>query len=157
VEPVIERLGKLTEKAAQDGFVLLHENEVEIVGDTPERCLRLMRGVDHPNLRFIWDSANFVQVGIAQVVDKYWDLLRSYTSYIHIKDALLENRQVTPAGEGDGQIPELLRRLNAEGYSGVLAVEPHLFVEGRSGHSGVAGMTTAVNALRQVMAKVGLS
>ena len=56
VPEVIDRLGKLTEKAASAGFYLLHENEKEIVGDTPERCHALISGVNSSHLRFIWET-----------------------------------------------------------------------------------------------------
>jgi sugar phosphate isomerase/epimerase len=158
VGEVVDRLGALTEKAAAAGFTLLHENEKDIVGDTPERCTQLMSGVNHPNLRFIWDPANFVQVGVKAGVDNYWDSLEPYIDYIHIKDALLDAGTVKPAGEGDGQVPEMLTRLKNMGYNGILALEPHLKVAGHSGgFSGEDGMTTAVNALRKVMTEVGLS
>lgn len=158
VPQVIDRLGKLTDRASSAGCTLLHENEKDIVGDTPERCHALLSGVDSPYLRFIWDPANFVQVGVGQLTERYWDLLSPYIGYVHIKDSRLSDRQVVAAGEGDGQIPELLTRLKAAGYSGVLALEPHLKMAGHStGFSGPEGMAYAVNALRAVMQQVGLS
>lgn len=157
VSETIDRLGQLTEKAASTGYTLLHENEKEIVGDTPERCQALLAGVNSPHLRLIWDPANFVQVGVENLTERYWDTLSPYIGYIHIKDARLADGTVTAAGEGDGQIPQLLTRLKDAGYAGVLALEPHLKVAGHStGFSGTEGMTYAVNALRQVMAAAGL-
>ena len=157
VDETIERLATLADKAATGGYMLLHENEKEIVGDTPERCLALMSGVNRDNFRFIWDPANFVQVGVDKLTDRFWDSLSPYIGYIHIKDAKLADGTVTPAGEGDGQVPELLIKLKATGYDGILALEPHLKVAGHStGFSGTDGMTTAVNALRKVMNQVGL-
>lgn len=157
VPEVIDRLGALTEKAASAGFYLLHENEKDIVGDTPERCHALVTGVNSPHLRLIWDPANFVQVGVADQVDRYWDLMGSLIGYVHIKDARLADGRVTAAGEGDGQVPQLLARLKDAGYSGVLALEPHLKVAAHStGFSGADGMTYAVQALRKVMAGAGL-
>ena len=152
------RLGHLTALAAREGFTLLLENEKDIVGDTPERCLALLRQVDSPHLRFIWDPANFVQVGVANQVNDYWDTLSPYIGYIHIKDALLEGGQVKAAGEGDGQVKELLAHLRDSGYEGVLALEPHLTIAGHSGgFSGIEGMTYAVAALRGLMQAVGVS
>lgn len=157
VSETIDRLGQLTEKAASTGYTLLHENEKEIVGDTPERCQALLAGVNSPHLRLIWDPANFVQVGVENLTERYWDTLSPYIGYVHIKDARLADGTVTAAGEGDGQIPQLLTRLKDAGYAGVLALEPHLKVAGHStGFSGTEGMTYAVNALRQVMAAAGL-
>jgi sugar phosphate isomerase/epimerase len=157
VEDAAERLAILTEKARQNDYRLLLENEKGIVTDTPERSHAVLSAINSPNLRFIWDPANFVQVGVAQQSDKYWNLLSPDTSYIHIKDAMLAEGKVKPAGQGDGQVPELLAKLKAADYSGMLALEPHLAIAGHSGgFSGVDGMTLAVKSLRAVMAQVGM-
>jgi sugar phosphate isomerase/epimerase len=64
---------------------------------------------------------------------------------------------VRPAGEGDGQVKQLLTRLRAAGYDGFLALEPHLAIAGHSsGYSGPEGMAVAVEALRNVMQQAGL-
>jgi sugar phosphate isomerase/epimerase len=156
VDETIERLARLVESAARAGFLLLHENEKEIVGDTPERCAALIKGVDSPHLRGIWDPANYVQVGIAEQVTRYWDLLGPDTAYVHIKDALLESGEVRAAGEGDGQVKDLLIKLRDSGYQGVLSLEPHLTVAGHSGgFSGPEKMRYAVSALRVLLEEVG--
>lgn len=154
----IERLTVLTEIAAQNDLQLLLENEKGVVGDLPERCLQLMRAIDSPHLRFIWDPANFVQCGAVEQVDHWWEELHRYIGYIHIKDARLADYSVTLAGEGDGQLPELLTRLQETGYEGVLSLEPHL-LEARhsSGFSGADGMEAAVGALRELMAAAGIA
>ena len=148
----IERLSQLADIAAREGLTLLLENEKGVVGDLPERCLRIMQAIDSPYLRFIWDPANFVQCGAARQVDAWWDSLSPYIGYIHIKDSRLADKSVTVAGAGDGQLPQLLSRLHASGYAGVLSLEPHL-LEARhsSGFSGAEGMAMAVGALRDLM------
>lgn len=153
----IDRLGALCEIAEEEALQLLLENEKGVVGDTPERCLQLLRAIDSPRLRFIWDPANFVQCGAVDQVDRFWDELHPYTGYIHIKDARLADGSVTVAGEGDGQLLELLTRLRDRRYEGVLSLEPHL-LEARhsSGFSGADGMTAAVDALRKLMAEAGI-
>lgn len=156
VPEVIDRLRQLADLAGAAGVTLLHENEKDIVGDTPERCLALAQGVNHPHLRLIWDPANYVQVGIADVTARYWDALRPYVDYIHIKDALLDGGAVRAAGEGDGQIELLLTHLRDAGYQGVLALEPHLAMAGHStGFSGPDGMAYAVRALRGLLTGIG--
>ncbi len=165
----IDRLGKLTDIATSLELQLLLENEKGVVGDLPANCLQLMTAIDSPNFRFIWDPANFVQCGAAEHVDAWWEALHPSIGYVHIKDALLPNpapkhgreeesrSAVKVAGEGDGQVKELLANLNASGYAGVLSLEPHL-LEARhsSGFSGADGMEMAVNALRGLMAEVGI-
>lgn len=156
LDDVIARLARLTEKAQAAGIELLHENEREIVGDTLARCHALVSGVNSPHLRFLWDPANFVQVGETKVTERGWPLLGAWTTYIHIKDAHQANGNVCPAGEGDGQIRELLQILVGQNYEGFLSLEPHLAVAGkRGGFSGKAGMTTAVEALRTLMRDAG--
>jgi sugar phosphate isomerase/epimerase len=154
VQQSAERLARLTTMAASAGFLLLLENEKEIVTDTPERCHAVLQAVASAHLRFTWDPANFVQVGVDQPMARGWEMLKPYVAYIHIKDALLADGSVRPAGQGDGQVKELLLGLKAMGYQGVLALEPHLEVAGPSGgFSGVLGMQVAATALRKLMAE----
>jgi sugar phosphate isomerase/epimerase len=152
VDQAIDKLSALTEVAAAEDIQLVLENEKDIVGDTIARCHAILTGVDSPHLRFAWDPANFVQVGEERVTERGWPLLGDYVSYVHIKDSSLADGSVKAAGEGDGQVGELLIHLREAGYQGFLALEPHLVVAGHStGFSGVTGMTYAVEKLRQLM------
>ncbi len=156
VEPSAARLTRLTQLAAQADFLLLLENEKDIVTDTPQRCRAVLGRVNSPHLRFAWDPANFVQVGVERPTTRGWEMLKPYIAYIHVKDAMLADGQVRPAGEGDGEVKELLLGLKEMGYRGVLALEPHLKIAGHSGgFSGAEGMTIAANALRKLMAETG--
>jgi len=137
-EAVLERLGTLVADARDRGVTLLHENEKGIYGDTPARCHDLLSAIDDPILRAAWDPANFVQVGVTPF-DEGWGLLRPYVAYLHVKDARLGTGEVTVAGAGDGQWPETLAALRADGWQGFCSLEPHLAVAGeRSGFSGPA-------------------
>ncbi|NLE43569.1 MAG: sugar phosphate isomerase/epimerase [Chloroflexi bacterium] len=156
VSQAVERLVDLSHLAEQEGVVLVLENEKAIIGDTPERCWRILRGVDSPALRFAWDPANFIQVGVDVPISAGWHLLAPYVEHVHVKDAVSGSGQVCPAGEGDGQVPELLTALSRDDYRGFIALEPHLAVAGHSsGFSGVEGMTRAVVALRDVLSSLG--
>jgi len=156
VEQAISRLARLTEIAEKHGFTLMLENEKAIVGDTLERCHKIVSAISSPHLRFLWDPANFVQVGEAQPTDRGWQMLGSYVGYVHIKDAVLADGSVRPAGEGDGQVRELLTNLMEAGYQGFLSLEPHLAVAGHSsGFSGPEGMAVAVQALRGLLEDIG--
>ena len=116
---VIERLQHMTDIGYEYGVTMYHENEKEIYGDTAERVLDLM---DHvPNLRFVYDPANFLQTG--ECANDTLPLLRR-CGYVHIKDARLGGA-IVPAGMGDGQIERLLGELKGEV---TLTLEPHLTV-----------------------------
>ncbi len=116
---VIERLSEFCETAKGCGITLCHENEKGIFGDTAERCAIIHRAL--PELRAVFDPANFVQCGEDTV--KAWELLSPYVDYMHIKDASTDG-SIVPAGKGIGNFPYLLSR-----YTGkVLTLEPHLTV-----------------------------
>jgi sugar phosphate isomerase/epimerase len=156
VDEAAARLARLADIAQRDGFTLLLENEKGIVGDTIDRCHAIMAAAGNSHLRFLWDPANFVQVNESAPTKQGWASLGAYTAYVHIKDAVLADGGIRPAGEGDGQVGELLTKLIETGYQGLLALEPHLAIAGHSsGFSGAEGMARAVDALRQLMAERG--
>jgi len=115
----------LAEVAASSDVILLHENEKDIYGDIPRRCLDIVTSVASPKLQLAWDSANFVQVGVRPFTDGY-EMLRPYVGYIQIKDALLADGSVVVAGAGDGEVVETIRALHGDGFDGFFSLEPHL-------------------------------
>ena len=156
VDESISRLRVMSEVAAERGAVLLLENEGGLVGDTPERCHMIVEGVDSPNLRYVWDTGNYPQAGVKNSVDRGWPLLAAYTECVQVKDTQISDGTITVAGEGDGQVRELLQNLRESGYVGFLALEPHLLIAGqRGGFSGADGMKMAADALLGLMAEVG--
>ena len=120
---VLDRLHRMVETAAGSGIALCHENEKGIYGDVASRCLDILTEV--PELRGVFDPANFVQCG--QDTLEAWDLLKDRIYYMHIKDALFADSSVVPAGCGDGHVKEVLEAFLARGGQD-LTVEPHLAV-----------------------------
>lgn len=123
-DEVMRRMDLMVEYAAGRNVVLLHENEKGIYGDSAARCLDLMKLFYGDHFRCTFDFANFVQCG--QDTMEAYEMLRPYISYIHVKDAMRESGDVVPAGTGDGNVAEILNRLDKEGYAGFLSLEPHL-------------------------------
>ncbi|MDO5495289.1 MAG: sugar phosphate isomerase/epimerase family protein [bacterium] len=122
---VMDRLGQMVEVARDAGVLFLHENEKDIYGDTPERCVDLIQTLGDENLALTFDPANYVQCGV-KPADEALPKVLEWTRYVHIKDARSSDSQVVPAGEGDGQVPEVLAALRDSGYDGFLSIEPHL-------------------------------
>lgn len=151
---VMDRMQMLTDLAAEAGVTLLHENEKEIYGDIATRCADIHTAIPAPHLRAAFDPANFVQCGVRPMTEA-WPLLAAVATHIHIKDAVLADGHVVPAGEGDGQVRELLAALVARGYRGYLTLEPHLKAAGPyGGFSGPDLFHTAVAALRGLLQEV---
>jgi sugar phosphate isomerase/epimerase len=156
-DEVLRRMTALTERTAPTGVVLLHENEKEIYGDIPERVLDIVESVGSPALRLAWDPANYVQVGVTPFTDGY-AMLRPYTDYIQIKDAVLATGEVVPSGEGDGQLRETVRALAADGFDGFFSMEPHLGSFNAFGAlSGAANFTRATRAFTAILDSEGIA
>jgi sugar phosphate isomerase/epimerase len=156
-DDVLLRMRALADAAAAADVVLLHENEKEIYGDTPERCLDIIESVGSENLGAAWDGANFVQVGVARPFDEGYAALRPHLAYLQVKDAVLATGEVTPAGEGDGQLLETLTALRDDGYAGFASLEPHLTdLDALGGVSGPEAFGRAARALRALTDRIGV-
>lgn len=142
-DEVIKRVKAMTDYAVGEGLVCCHENEKGIYGDTAERCFDILSACEG-RLRAVFDPANFVQCGVDTL--KAYDLLEDYIEYFHIKDALYENGEVVPAGKGDGNVEELLRRFDRQSRQVILSLEPHLKV--------FSGLSRLEKALKSVNAGV---
>ncbi len=151
-DEVMARTRKFVELAEAGGVTMLHENEKGIYGDTPERVVDLIKTIDSPNYRGIFDPANYVQCHV-KPFDEAYPKVRQYTDYIHCKDALADTmklgvEEVVPCGEGDGQVREVVAELNKDGFSGFFSIEPHLGqFDAFGGLCGPELWTKAYNAL----------
>ena len=164
-DEVMRRLNILLDRAEAAGIKLCHENESEIYGQNPAEVRDLLTTL--PRLGGIFDAANYVQCdqdpieGIEATIPSL--------EYIHIKDALFATHEVVPCGMGDGQLPEVLRRVDAATDETVfLSVEPHLHVfqafadidhrEFRTGidfASNDEAFDYAVNSLKKTLTELG--
>lgn len=121
---IFRRMQIMIDYAKEQDVILLHENEKHIYGDTADRCLELMEAFYGPNFKAIFDPANFVQC--KEDTKSAYEMLKPYITYMHIKDAMLSDESVVPAGYGDGNVEYILTDLFANGYEGFLSLEPHL-------------------------------
>ncbi|WMJ87513.1 sugar phosphate isomerase/epimerase family protein [Anaerocolumna sp. MB42-C2] len=121
---VFDRTKRMIDYAKKHNVILLHENEKDIYGDIAPRCFNLFKEFYCDNFKCTFDFANFVQCG--QDTIKAYEQLKPYIEYIHIKDAVSDTGEVVPAGEGDGNVLEILKELDKSGYRGFLSLEPHL-------------------------------
>ena len=123
---VLRRLEIMVALAEDAGILLVHENEKGIYGDNTERNADLLAHFGS-RLGFAFDPANFIQCGVKPI--EAFEALHGRITYMHIKDALMADGAVVCAGHGDGSVPEILKRLNAEREDEIiLTVEPHLTV-----------------------------
>ena len=124
-DEVIRRLNTMVKLAEENGIKLCHENESDIYGQNPEEMRDLMNNVH--GLYGIFDPANYRMNGCDVIDGIYATLLN--LAYLHIKDAIYESQVIVPAGDGEGQIAEVLNIVNdATDDTIYLTLEPHLFL-----------------------------
>lgn len=155
-DEVLRRMRALADVAEQGDVVLLHENEKEIYGDVPRRCVDILESVGSPNLRAAWDAANFVQVGVRPFTEGF-AAIRPYLEYVQIKDAHLADGEVVAAGRGDGEVVETIRALREDGFDGFFSLEPHLSAaHSLGGFSGPELFTEAWQAFTDLLRAEGI-
>ena len=123
-EAVFERIGQFVDYADRNDAVLLHENEKGIYGERAAECKKLLDAFGGKSFKAVFDFANFVQA--KQDTMEAYELLKDHIAYVHVKDAVWESGAVVPAGMGDGQVAEILKKMLSDGYRGFLSLEPHL-------------------------------
>jgi sugar phosphate isomerase/epimerase len=168
-DEVLRRMSAFAKEAASRGLVLVHENESYLYGDDAEHSRDLVESVGSPALRIAFDPANFVQVGV-RPFDEAWPLLSMHVVHFHVKDAIPVDRDgmdpypahapelqlmasVRPAGEGEGQIRQLLDELERQDYRGYLVIEPHLQLRLHE-LDGAERFAVALSALRGMLSAV---
>jgi len=119
-----DKFKKFLEIAKDSGVKLMHENEKQIFGDTPERVLKLYNALKCPEFTLCYDASNFIQCSVDPV--KAFDMLKDYVEYYHIKDCGRYNVEV-PLGLGLGNYKYILGQLAKNDYSGFMTLEPHTF------------------------------
>ncbi len=155
---VMDMLAKMAQIGAETGILMMHENESNIYGDIPERVVDIFHTVQSEYLKGIFDPANFVTDGVAPFDEGWKKGLSGCTERFHIKDKIPGDKACVPAGDGHGQIEQTLAAAKAQGFDGLLTLEPHLFHAGQfAGFTGPEKFAAAVAGIKKICDKVGLS
>ncbi|MGB0258814.1 MAG: sugar phosphate isomerase/epimerase family protein [Coraliomargarita sp.] len=126
------------ERFTDAGLQAAHENCMNWGGFSAQHSLRLVEEV--PGLKLIFDTGNPVFQRDRSKPEPYpWqDALEFYQAikervvHVHIKDCLHppqgseEPERYTLPGEGQCRLTDILSALNADGYDGAYAIEPHV-------------------------------
>lgn len=157
-QAVMDRLWAMIKIAEAQDVVLMHENEKAIYGAKPDGVKDIFATIKSPHLEGIFDPANFVEEEVAPCTDGWAKGLDAVTDYFHIKDKVPGAPTCVPAGEGHGQIPQILADLKKRDWSGVMTLEPHMAAAGQfAGFSGPDRFAKAVEGLKRELTKAGLA
>lgn len=120
---VEDALGELIRIAKSHGVKLCHENEAGIYGESPGKCLDLLKTFGG-DLGCVFDGGNFVLDGFDAM--QAYELLKEHVTYFHVKDALAAGA-VVPPGKGEARIAEILSDYAASDRADTfVTLEPHL-------------------------------
>ena len=123
---VRERLANAAALAAQHNITLLLENENDCNVGTGKELGRMLRDINSPNLRGMWDPCNAAYLGEVPYPDGYRQV-RGLFRHMHIKDVKKDpttgQLQYVPVGEGMIDFKGQLKALRDDGYDGTMSLE----------------------------------
>jgi len=151
---IFQRFEKKLALAEKAGVVLLHENEHNIYGDSPERVADLLNHFSSPHLKAAYDAANFVFCGYDPI--NGWNQSKAKTVHFHIKDWVHGEKHGCLAGKGQGQWSKVLAEATQNDYHGFATLEPHFRGGGPTGgFTGPDLFPVAIEAFRHLLNDAG--
>jgi sugar phosphate isomerase/epimerase len=142
------------EVAAEEGIVLVMENDFECNLGSGELAGRMLEEVNSPHLRLLWDCGNAYFVGEEPYPTGY-ERSRNLIGHVHIKDAALDPHTGEPRwvalGTGMVDMVGQLQALKDDGYRGVVSMENHYTP---SGGTPEEGMRQSFAGLQRLLAGV---
>ena len=125
---VRDRLAKAAKLAEQNDILLVLENEYECNVGTGKELGRILRDINSPALRGVWDPGNAVMLGETAFPDGY-EAVKGLFPHMHIKDARKNpatGRIVwAPVGGGIIDFKGQFAALHRDQYSGTMSLETH--------------------------------
>ncbi len=132
------RLREIVQRFDDAGLQAIHENCQNYGGFSAEHTLRLVEEV--PGLKLVFDTGNPVftrdrskpEPQPWQDALEFYRAVKAHVVHVHIKDCLnppegrTEPEKYTMPGEGQCRLAEILSELQADGYRGGYAIEPHV-------------------------------
>jgi L-ribulose-5-phosphate 3-epimerase len=143
---MVDRARRIADALGEHGVKLVMETGQE----SPENLIAFMDAVARPNVGVNFDPANMILYGIGDPVEAV-ALLAGRIMHVHMKDATWSAKPREQWGEevvlgtGQADIPRIVSKLRAQGYTGTLAIERE------AGNQRVADITEAINLLRSLL------
>ncbi len=137
-EERFRRMREIQRMFADAGLTAVHENCMNYGGMGWPFTLKLVENV--PGLKLVFDTGNPVfdedrSKPEPHPMQSSWDFyshVKEHIAYIHIKDGHWDSRLkkavYTYPGDGQAEIPRIMKDLIDGGYDGGISIEPHMAV-----------------------------
>ncbi len=123
----VEALSGLAAQAAREGLVIGLENEHACNIATGAELARVLKTVDHPSLKAVWDPANALAAGESPFPEGYQAIGAGRIAHVHAKDCWIRNGQPVwgPLGECEIDWRGQIQALVEDAYQGWISLETH--------------------------------
>lgn len=152
-DDVVRHLKRAAAAAEQADVLLLIENEPSCNGGFADEVADLVRGVDSPAVRALWDPGNEAYAG-REAFPAGYGHVKDVVAHVHLKDAYIRSDgtpRCVPLGSGDVPLVPQLRALAADGYDGLFTIETHFTP---AGGTRKAGSRMTLDALQTLWTEV---
>ena len=126
-DAIVSALADLAEKARKHDLIIGIENEHACNIGTGAEAAAILKALDHPNLKLVWDPANALVAGENPFPEGYKLIPANRIAHVHAKDCHMDGHKPiwgplgTRSVDWKGQIDALI----ADGYTGWLSLETH--------------------------------
>lgn len=152
-EEIVRHLQRAAAVAQDNGVQLLLENEPACNGGFAEEVASIVRGVESPALKGLWDPGNEAYGGLEAYPAGY-AAMKDVLAHVHLKDAYIREDgkpRCVPLGSGNVPVIAQLKALVNDGYDGLFTIETHFVPDGGSQ---MTGTLMSLNALRALLKEV---
>jgi sugar phosphate isomerase/epimerase len=155
IHEITDRLHPAVALAASHGVVLALETCPHTYLAQTRPTLEVIRRIDSPWLRLLWDPSNAFRSGDADILDLVGEAA-PYLAHLHVKgiqmgEGFPNGHRYVPLDQGQVDYSTLVRRLAEAGYSGFASLEPHYALPS-SGLEGAARET--FRSLERILAEM---
>ena len=139
LERIVEGLRIAVDMAADAGLVLALENVRSCWANSGHNTANILRAVDHPSFKTIWDPGNdFVSGGVPY--PNGYEAVKPFICHVHVKDARVVDHGAgltawEAVGRGEVDYVGQFAALRRDGYAGPLSLETHWHPTGPNGES----------------------
>lgn len=151
-DEIVTHLKAAAAVAEKEGIMLLQENEPSCNAGFAEEVGKIVRAVNSPAMKALWDPGNEAYGGRPAFPEGY-GYIKDVLAHVHIKDAYTlpdGSSRCVPVGSGNVPFIAQLKALQEDGYKGLFTIETHYKPEGGSK---AAGSRMTLDALRILAAE----